>query len=125
MRNDIIQSTISLGNSDSTLTQRVGPGIVQQAIDAGTLTTSNVSTSTTINKIAQAKPIFVVAVPNSFPRDEMEGMQKMLQNKMDDYHVLTVPMDTEDFKFKLYNATNANNEEIEVIAKDILNNIKQ
>tara|TARA_R110000823_G_scaffold143245_2_gene273425 strand:- start:164 stop:382 length:219 start_codon:yes stop_codon:yes gene_type:complete len=49
-----------------------------------------------------AKPIFIVEAPIFNTPEECENVQKVLENKLNDYHVLVVQMDVNDFNFKVF-----------------------
>ena len=49
-----------------------------------------------------AKPIFIVEAPMMQTQEEFANVQKVLENKLNDYHVLMVQMDVNDFNFKVF-----------------------
>ena len=49
-----------------------------------------------------AKPIFIVEAPMMQTQEEFAKLQKVLENKLNDYHVLMVRMDVNDFNFKVF-----------------------
>lgn len=49
-----------------------------------------------------AKPIFIVEVPMMQTHEDFVNVQKVLENKLNDYHVLMVQMDVNDFNFKVF-----------------------
>jgi len=71
-----------------------------------------------------AKPIFIVESPMMQTQEEFVNLQKVLENKLNDYHVLMVQMDVNDFNFKVFydkDFTKINyNELIELIKEKLM-----
>ncbi|WP_283640101.1 hypothetical protein [Mesonia mobilis] len=49
-----------------------------------------------------AKPIFIVESPMMQTEEEFVNTQKVLENKLNDYHVLIVQTNVDDFNFKVF-----------------------
>ena len=49
-----------------------------------------------------AKPIFIVEAPMMQTHEEVANVQKVLEKKLNDYHVLMVQMDVNNFNFKVF-----------------------
>ena len=49
-----------------------------------------------------AKPIFIVETPITQTNEEVANMQRVLENKLNDYHVLIIQMDVDNFNFKVF-----------------------
>lgn len=48
-----------------------------------------------------AKPIFIIYIPVEMTKD-VNGIQKQLTNKLDDYHILSVTHDKPEIEFKAF-----------------------
>lgn len=48
------------------------------------------------------KPIFLVGLPTSYENAAIEKIQKNIQGKLNDYHVLVYPSINVDFDFKCF-----------------------
>ena len=49
-----------------------------------------------------AKPIFIVEAPAVLTNKDFLNTQKVLSNKLNDYHVFMVQSDVKDFNFKVF-----------------------
>jgi hypothetical protein len=49
-----------------------------------------------------AKPILIVEAPMMQTHEEFANVQKVLEKKLNDYHVLMVQMDVNNFNFKVF-----------------------
>ena len=70
-----------------------------------------------------AKPIFIVEAPMMQTQEEFANVQKLLENKLNDYHVLMVKMDVNDFNFKVFydkDFTEINYDELRKLIKERL-----
>jgi hypothetical protein len=52
-----------------------------------------------------AKPIFVAYLPNEFTIEEVERCKDLLDQKLDDYHVLVIQSKNKQLRFECYNAS--------------------
>ncbi len=70
-----------------------------------------------------AKPIFVVETPMMQTQEEFVNTQKVLENKLNDYHVLMVQANVDDFNFKVFydkDFTEINYDELRKLIKEKL-----
>ena len=68
-----------------------------------------------------AKPIFIVEAPMMQTREEFIKTQKVLENKLNDYHVLIVQTNVDDFNFKVFydkDFTEINYDELRELIKE-------
>ena len=75
-----------------------------------------------------AKPIFIIESPIIQTREEFDRMQKTLQNELNDYHVLMVSSDRDEFNFEVFydkDFTHVNYDELKKIIYDKLNQDNQ
>jgi len=76
-----------------------------------------------------SKPIFLMKVPVSVidqegGRSHIETIQKGLESKLEDYHVLVMVEPIQRAEFECFNSSDAQDREIEEIKKEILDSIK-
>ena len=70
-----------------------------------------------------AKPIFIVEAPMMQTREEFANTQKVLEEKLNDYHVLIVQTNVDDFNFKVFydkDFTEINYDELKKLIKEKL-----
>ena len=70
-----------------------------------------------------AKPIFIVEAPMMQTHEEFVNTQKVLDNKLNDYHVLIVQTNVDDFNFKVFydkDFTEINYDELKELIKEKL-----
>ena len=70
-----------------------------------------------------AKPIFIVETPMMQTHEEFVNTQKLLENKLNDYHVLIVQTNVDDFNFKVFydkDFTEINYDELKKFIKEKL-----
>tara|TARA_X000001382_G_scaffold129932_1_gene123247 strand:+ start:38 stop:256 length:219 start_codon:yes stop_codon:yes gene_type:complete len=70
-----------------------------------------------------AKPILIVEAPMMQTREEFVNTQKALEDKLNDYHVLIVPTNVDDFNFKVFydkDFTEINYDELKKLIKEKL-----
>lgn len=71
-----------------------------------------------------AKPIFIVEAPIMQTQEEFVNTQKVLESKLNDYHVLIVQTNVDDFNFKVFydkDFTEINYDELKKLIKEKIN----
>lgn len=70
-----------------------------------------------------AKPIFIVEAPDLQTQEDLVNTQKVLENKLNDYHVLVVQTNVNDFNFNVFydkDFTEINYDELRKLIKEKL-----
>lgn len=71
-----------------------------------------------------SKPIFIIRIPASIPKEPLKEQMEYIQKTLQDYHIVPVrESGINRVEFECYNATNTSDKDIEEIKQIVLNHL--